>query len=182
MGISLLYAEWHFIADTHTHTHTYTLTHTHTHTHKHGLYTPTHLIHNTHTPYLNCFILVCSYYMLKSTHQMLMFCKLNLSYHITYIQRVIIFCSQVVGILAGFGILLLVASPFLLLAAPCILCCKCKICKCCEDNGELDGFTSSWRSANSCLMPDELKHRLARYPRIISTLQFLASQLNRCII
>ncbi|ESP05337.1 hypothetical protein LOTGIDRAFT_181176, partial [Lottia gigantea] len=37
--------------------------------------------------------------------------------------------TQVVGIFAGFGVLLLVASPFLLLAAPCILCCKCKICK-----------------------------------------------------
>ncbi|KAK2154512.1 hypothetical protein LSH36_266g00060 [Paralvinella palmiformis] len=51
--------------------------------------------------------------------------------------------TQVVGIFAGFGILLLVASPFLLLAAPCILCCKCKICKCCEDDGEIEGFTSS---------------------------------------
>jgi len=36
--------------------------------------------------------------------------------------------AQVVGIFAGFGVLLLVASPFLLLAAPCILCCKCKTC------------------------------------------------------
>lgn len=44
--------------------------------------------------------------------------------------------TQVVGIFAGFGVLLLVASPFLLLAAPCILCCKCKICKCCEDDDE----------------------------------------------
>ncbi|KAJ8306501.1 hypothetical protein KUTeg_017046 [Tegillarca granosa] len=43
---------------------------------------------------------------------------------------------DVVGIFAGFGVLLLVASPFLLLAAPCILCCKCKICKCCEDEEE----------------------------------------------
>ena len=42
--------------------------------------------------------------------------------------------GQVVGIFAGFGVLLLVASPFLLLAAPCILCCKCKICKCCDDD------------------------------------------------
>ena len=41
---------------------------------------------------------------------------------------------QVVGIFAGFGVLLLVASPFLLLAAPCILCCKCKICRCCEED------------------------------------------------
>ncbi|XP_016429223.1 probable E3 ubiquitin-protein ligase RNF144A-B [Sinocyclocheilus rhinocerous] len=37
-------------------------------------------------------------------------------------------CAQVVGIFAGFGLLLLVASPFLLLATPFVLCCKCK-CK-----------------------------------------------------
>lgn len=42
--------------------------------------------------------------------------------------------TQVIGIFAGFGVLLLVASPFLLLAAPCILCCKCKVCKCCDDD------------------------------------------------
>lgn len=45
--------------------------------------------------------------------------------------------TQVVGIFAGFGVLLLVASPFLLLAAPCILCCKCKVCKCCEEEDEV---------------------------------------------
>lgn len=36
--------------------------------------------------------------------------------------------AQVIGIFAGFGILLLVASPLLLLVAPCIVCCKCRIC------------------------------------------------------
>ncbi|KAK2533926.1 hypothetical protein Q9233_004463 [Columba guinea] len=36
------------------------------------------------------------------------------------------FLFQVVGIFAGFGLLLLVASPFLLLATPFVLCCKCK--------------------------------------------------------
>lgn len=36
---------------------------------------------------------------------------------------------QVVGIFAGFGLLLLVASPFLLLATPIVLCCKCKCSK-----------------------------------------------------
>lgn len=36
--------------------------------------------------------------------------------------------TQVVGIFAGFGFLLLVASPLLLLAAPCLLCCRCKNC------------------------------------------------------
>ncbi|KAG8232984.1 hypothetical protein J437_LFUL012631 [Ladona fulva] len=36
--------------------------------------------------------------------------------------------AQVIGIFAGFGILLLVASPLLLLAAPCIVCCKCRVC------------------------------------------------------
>ncbi|KAG8197911.1 hypothetical protein JTE90_020290 [Oedothorax gibbosus] len=34
--------------------------------------------------------------------------------------------TQVVGIFAGFSLLLLLASPFLLLAAPCLLCCRCK--------------------------------------------------------
>ncbi|XP_018321250.1 probable E3 ubiquitin-protein ligase RNF144A-A isoform X2 [Agrilus planipennis] len=36
--------------------------------------------------------------------------------------------TQVIGIFAGLGILLLVASPLLLLAAPCIVCCKCRVC------------------------------------------------------
>lgn len=36
--------------------------------------------------------------------------------------------AQVIGIFAGFGILLLVASPVLLVAAPCIICCKCRAC------------------------------------------------------
>ncbi|CAG9864533.1 unnamed protein product [Phyllotreta striolata] len=36
--------------------------------------------------------------------------------------------AQVIGIFAGFGVLLLVASPLLLLAAPCIVCCKCRTC------------------------------------------------------
>ncbi|XP_052257465.1 probable E3 ubiquitin-protein ligase RNF144A [Dreissena polymorpha] len=45
--------------------------------------------------------------------------------------------TQVIGIFAGFGVLLLVASPFLLLAAPCILCCKCsKVSKCCSDDDD----------------------------------------------
>uniref|UniRef100_A0A4W4F8F7 E3 ubiquitin-protein ligase RNF144B n=1 Tax=Electrophorus electricus TaxID=8005 RepID=A0A4W4F8F7_ELEEL len=41
--------------------------------------------------------------------------------------------TQVVGIFAGFGLLLLVASPFLLLAMPFILCCKCN-CRRQDDN------------------------------------------------
>ena len=36
--------------------------------------------------------------------------------------------TQVIGIFAGFGLLLLVASPLLLLAAPCIVWCKCRVC------------------------------------------------------
>ncbi|XP_075224867.1 putative E3 ubiquitin-protein ligase RNF144A [Lycorma delicatula] len=43
--------------------------------------------------------------------------------------------TQVIGIFAGFGILLLVASPLLLLAAPCIVCCKCRVC---SGGGKLD--------------------------------------------
>jgi len=49
--------------------------------------------------------------------------------------------TQVVGIFAGFGVLLLVASPFLLLAAPCILCLKCKMCKCCIEEEEGNSST-----------------------------------------
>ncbi|XP_039755474.1 uncharacterized protein LOC120630342 isoform X1 [Pararge aegeria] len=36
--------------------------------------------------------------------------------------------AQVVGIFAGFGLLLLAASPLLLVVAPCIVCCKCRLC------------------------------------------------------
>ncbi|XP_054157858.1 uncharacterized protein LOC128956194 [Oppia nitens] len=33
--------------------------------------------------------------------------------------------TQVVGIFAGFGLLILLASPMFILAAPCLLCCRC---------------------------------------------------------
>ncbi|XP_059490801.1 probable E3 ubiquitin-protein ligase RNF144A-A [Neocloeon triangulifer] len=57
--------------------------------------------------------------------------------------------TQVIAIFAGFGILLLVASPLLLLAAPCIVCCKCRACqdKYDEENGE--NATSSEQQHNS---------------------------------
>jgi len=42
--------------------------------------------------------------------------------------------AQVIGIFAGFGILLLVASPLLLIAAPCIICCKCRACSKTDEN------------------------------------------------
>jgi len=42
--------------------------------------------------------------------------------------------AQVIGIFAGFGILLLVASPLLLVAAPCIICCKCRACSKTDEN------------------------------------------------
>ncbi|XP_013403772.1 probable E3 ubiquitin-protein ligase RNF144A-A [Lingula anatina] len=45
--------------------------------------------------------------------------------------------TQVVGIFAGFGLLLLIASPFLLLAAPCLLCCKCNACKACAEEEDV---------------------------------------------
>lgn len=37
--------------------------------------------------------------------------------------------AQVVGILVGVSIIVLVTSPLLLLASPCILCCVCKPCR-----------------------------------------------------
>lgn len=53
--------------------------------------------------------------------------------------------AQVVGIFAGFGLLLLVASPLLLLAAPCIVCCKCRLCnpstKNLEEVDEIDSIS-----------------------------------------
>ena len=36
--------------------------------------------------------------------------------------------AQVIGIFAGFVVLLLVASPLLLITAPCVFCCRCKVC------------------------------------------------------
>ena len=45
---------------------------------------------------------------------------------------------QVVAIFAGFGVLLLVASPFLLLAAPCILCCKYRSCQVNEEEAGVE--------------------------------------------
>ncbi|XP_064111991.1 uncharacterized protein LOC135219288 [Macrobrachium nipponense] len=36
--------------------------------------------------------------------------------------------AQVIGIFAGFGLLLVVASPLLLFVGPCLLCCKCRPC------------------------------------------------------
>eukprot|EP00092_Neocalanus_flemingeri_P008234 GFUD01008879.1.p1 GENE.GFUD01008879.1~~GFUD01008879.1.p1 ORF type:complete len:723 (+),score=158.25 GFUD01008879.1:627-2795(+) len=42
--------------------------------------------------------------------------------------------AQVIGIFAGFGILLLVASPLLLVAAPCIIVCKCRPCSKSDEN------------------------------------------------
>ena len=41
-------------------------------------------------------------------------------------SSVILHRVQVVGIFAVFGLLLLLASPLLLLLAPIILCCKCR--------------------------------------------------------
>ncbi|KAM3873494.1 E3 ubiquitin-protein ligase RNF144B [Diretmus argenteus] len=37
--------------------------------------------------------------------------------------------TQVVGILVGISVIVLVTSPLLLLASPCILCCVCKPCR-----------------------------------------------------
>ncbi|KAI1301276.1 E3 ubiquitin-protein ligase [Halotydeus destructor] len=48
--------------------------------------------------------------------------------------------TQVVGVFAGFGVLLLLASPLFLLAAPFCLCCNCcsSSCKILEDDVEFD--------------------------------------------
>ncbi|RWS29881.1 putative E3 ubiquitin-protein ligase RNF144A-B-like protein [Leptotrombidium deliense] len=46
--------------------------------------------------------------------------------------------TQVIGIFAGFGVLLLLASPLFLLAAPCILCCNCCCTSSCKYIEEVD--------------------------------------------
>lgn len=62
--------------------------------------------------------------------------------------------TQVIGIFAGFGILLLVASPLLLLAAPCIVCCKCRVCSGSsklDTDDEMQEESASW-SVMHCLI------------------------------
>eukprot|EP00096_Caligus_rogercresseyi_P010392 TRINITY_DN3773_c0_g1_i1.p1 TRINITY_DN3773_c0_g1~~TRINITY_DN3773_c0_g1_i1.p1 ORF type:complete len:587 (-),score=168.11 TRINITY_DN3773_c0_g1_i1:831-2591(-) len=51
--------------------------------------------------------------------------------------------AQVIAILAGFGVFLLVASPLLLIVAPCILCCKCKFFKRLGEQQQQGGNNSS---------------------------------------
>jgi len=55
--------------------------------------------------------------------------------------------AQVIGIFAGFVVLLLVASPLLLVAAPCIFCCRCKSCS--ELEEELDPNSPSKTSRSN---------------------------------
>ncbi|KAF4513875.1 UNVERIFIED_CONTAM: hypothetical protein B566_EDAN017466 [Ephemera danica] len=54
--------------------------------------------------------------------------------------------TQVIAIFAGFGVLLLVASPLLLLAAPCIVCCKCRTCQ--DKPADTEGSVSDLESPN----------------------------------
>lgn len=61
--------------------------------------------------------------------------------------------TQVIGIFAGFGILLLVASPLLLIAAPCVLCCKCRCRRCSPRTSEAAVEKASGQSSSlSCMM------------------------------
>jgi E3 ubiquitin-protein ligase RNF144 len=48
--------------------------------------------------------------------------------------------TQVVGIFAGFGLLILLASPMFILAAPCLLCCKCNSWYKNDDHEDYDDF------------------------------------------
>lgn len=70
--------------------------------------------------------------------------------------------TQVIGIFAGFGILLLVASPLLLLAAPCIVCCKCRFCNSGTDKldneEDLPTDDNSWREVVSSICFNQLWH------------------------
>lgn len=52
--------------------------------------------------------------------------------------------TQVIGVFAGFGLLLLLASPMFLLAAPCLLCCRCgNSCRYDENADDNSSFGSS---------------------------------------
>lgn len=53
--------------------------------------------------------------------------------------------TQVVGIFAGFGLLILLASPMFILAAPCLLCCKCNSWYKNDEqiDGDFDGVSNS---------------------------------------
>jgi hypothetical protein len=50
--------------------------------------------------------------------------------------------TQVVGIFAGFGLLILLASPMFILAAPCLLCCKCNSWYKNDDHEDYDDFNT----------------------------------------
>jgi len=56
--------------------------------------------------------------------------------------------AQVIGIFAGFGILLVLASPVLLVAAPCIICCKCRSCTKSELKSPSSDPTSSSKASS----------------------------------
>lgn len=56
--------------------------------------------------------------------------------------------TQVVGIFAGFGVLLLLISPLFLMAAPCLLCCNCFTCSSCQQPAELLTPSSSFSSTS----------------------------------
>jgi E3 ubiquitin-protein ligase RNF144 len=58
--------------------------------------------------------------------------------------------TQVVGIFAGFGVLLLLISPLFLMAAPCLLCCNCFTCSSCQQPAtDLLTPSSSFSSSTS---------------------------------
>eukprot|EP00093_Oithona_nana_P009688 09688.XXX_96590_93889_1 [CDS] Oithona nana genome sequencing. len=57
--------------------------------------------------------------------------------------------AQVIGIFAGFVVLLLVASPLLLIAAPCIFCCRCKSCQELEEEFEAANSPTKTSRSNS---------------------------------
>ncbi|XP_071508788.1 probable E3 ubiquitin-protein ligase RNF144A-A [Diadema antillarum] len=61
-------------------------------------------------------------------------CKNKLGHSRT---TVIFHRAQIVCVFAGFGFLLLLASPFLLVVAPCILCCKSKWGSMCDDDADI---------------------------------------------
>lgn len=50
---------------------------------------------------------------------------------------------QVIALFAGFGLLVLVASPVLMLVVPCLACCKCKLCRKCNESDDEEDIDQS---------------------------------------
>ncbi|CAF0723053.1 unnamed protein product [Didymodactylos carnosus] len=72
----------------------------------------------------------------------------------------------IVGIFAGLSVLLLIATPFLILAAPCIMCCRCKEAK--NPLTNYKNWRKRFRTGNDSYTLDELTTLEIEQPMSIS--------------